>query len=380
MNIISTRSIANALLLICASFSYHQAATLQQRSSISINGNEWVWVRVENGREVEIKIVGRVGFTDGYDGVKFISPGGSLSVRDVRGAAPKSLRMEPDDQGGPKITYSVEGKEQNFDADAKRWVAELVAGLVKQGGIDASARTKSLLNRSGVGAVLEEISSVISDEIKVKYYIALLEDQALAAAAAPRIIRHIAGKVSSDLEKRQALSKVAERYPNDDNTSLELLSAAATLSLDSERERILTLVINRANFNDAHLKGASSVIHDMSSDLEKAKILISMIRAYKGDYAEIPEFFNAINTIGSDGPRNRVLLTLLSHSKLGKKAIMRVIESAAAISSDRPKADVLIRVASVSKGDESVRKSLIDAARSINSSSEHRRVTSAILK
>lgn len=354
----------------------------KSRTSISVHTEDdlWNWVWSENGRRLELKIKGKVTFNEDYSDIKSLSPNGYLTIKDERTSLARKLEIESDASGNLKRTYYVEGRAQNFDAAAERWLSELLLEAVRQAGFDAPARVERLFNQGGANGVLEEISKIRSDYVKKLYFSELLGKHRLDSASVQQAVRQVAHEMSSDYEKSQVLSEVAKTYLDDKAVLSAFVDATTTISSDYERARSLSTLLKRGDLNDTQLRTVFKSITGISSDYEKAGLLIKLIEAYKQDYADLPTLFEAASGINSDYERSRVLLTLLNKENISKESLKLAIKSAATISSDYEKARVLMRVANLNKGDEEIRKAISEAAKTISSEYERGRVLSATFK
>ncbi len=376
--------------LICAGIGLSgvqtsSAESLQQkesRTSISVHSDDdhsnWIWS--ENGKRLEVKLKGKIEFTENYSDIKTLSPNGYFTIKDERTSVERKFEVEADAGGHLKRSYFIEGRAATFDGEAERWLSELLLEAVRQAGFDAPARAERLFRQGGANAVLDEISKIRSDYVKKLYFTELLEKQRLDSASVQRAVRQVGREISSDYEKSQVLSKVAKNYLDDKAVLSEFVEATTTISSDYERGRALAILLKRDDLNDAQLRTIFKSITGMSSDYEKAGLLIKLIDAYKQDYADLPTLFEVVGGIHSDYERSRVLLTLLGKENSGKESLKLAIKAAASISSDYEKARVLMRVASLNKGDEEIRRALSEAAKTIGSEYERGRVLSATFK
>jgi hypothetical protein len=365
-----------ALSLFGASSIYAQRAS----TSIQSNNDEWNMTRTENGREVRARVKGEIEFTDDYSDVKSLTPGGSLRIREKIGSVSKSFEVEVDRQGQLRRSYFVNDTAQSFDDEARRWVSGMMLELVRQGGFDAARRAERIFQKGGANAVLGEITLIKSDYVKKLYFRALLDNHQLDTETARRAVRQIASEISSDYEKRQTLSIVAEKYLKDKVVRAEFIPAVGTISSDYERGQILHALLKQGALTADEQSAALKVVAGISSDYEKARVLIRMIEVDGGMAGSAAAFFEAVNGISSDYEHARVLLAFLSHGKPQGETLKLAVKSAANISSDYEKARVLVQVAAISKDDEEIRKALIEATKSISSDYHRGRVLTAAYK
>jgi ribosome-binding factor A len=336
--------------------------------------------RSENGREIRARVKGKVEFNDDYSDIKSLTPGGSLRISEKLGSASKRLEVEVDRNGALQRSYFVNDTARSFDQEARQWVSGMMLELVRQSGFDVERRAERIFQRGGASAVLEEITLIKSDYVKKLYFRELLDRHQLNTADASRAVRQMAKEISSDYEKRQALSKVAEKYLGDQTIRSEFIAAAGTVSSDYERGQIFHTMLKQGPLTSDEQTAALKVVAGISSDYEKARVLIRMIEVDGSMSASPAAFFETVNGIGSDYEHARVLLAFLSHGKPQGEALKLAVKSAANISSDYEKARVLVQVATISRDDEEIRRALIEATKSISSDYHRGRVLTAAFK
>lgn len=370
-----------ALLLLGVAMVFVQAQQTRSstRTSVSDENNEWMMNHRDDGRELRIRIKGKPEFTDDYSDIKTLSPRGFARVEETRGSVSRRWEIESDANGNLRRSYTVQGKAHDFDGEARQWLSGLLLEAVRQSGFDAERRVARLYRKGGANAVFEEVSLIKGDYAKRIYFSELMKNHDLDSASAQRVVTQAAREMKSDYEKRQVLSLVAEKYPDDQKVLTELITATATISSDYERGQTITAALKRGSLTTGQLKGVLQSVAGISSDYEKAQALIRIAGAYPAEVAASPAFFDTVNSVKSDYEHSRVLLTLL-RGKPSNEALNLTLKSVANISSDHEKARVLMQVAALVKDDESLRKALVEAARSISSDYERGRVLSAAFK
>jgi hypothetical protein len=336
--------------------------------------------RSENGREIRARVKGKVEFNDDYSDIKSLTPGGSLRISEKVGSITKKLEVEFDRNGALQRTYFVNDTARGFDNEARQWMSGMMLELVRQSGFDVERRAERIFQRGGAGAVLEEITLIKSDYVKKLYFRELLDHHQLNTEDARRAVRQIAREISSDYEKRQTLSKIAEKYLGDQTIRPEFIAAVGTVSSDYERAQIIHALLKQGPLSGDEQAAALKVVAGISSDYEKARVLIRMIEVDGAMPGSPAAFFETVNGISSDYEQARVLLAFLGHGKPQGEALKLVLRSAGNISSDYEKARVLMQVAAIARDDEEVRKALVEATKSISSDYHRGRVLSAAFK
>lgn len=355
-------------------------AQVSIRSEKDGSKDEWVMNRSDDGHGLRIRIKGRAEFNDEYSDVKSLTPNGSLQVKDTRSNIARRLEIEADSQGNLKRTYFVNDRAQSLDTEGRKWVAEMVLEMVRQGGYDAERRVARLLAQGGANAVLQEISQIRGSYAKSVYFRHLLKQPNLDTATVPRIVQQIARELSSAYEKRQALGVVAEKHLQDAAVLNELIAAIGTIDSDYERGQMMGVFLNGSKLTDVQVQAALQVITGIGSAYEKSQALLRVAKSQKLASEALPQLFAAISGIGSDYEKARVLLAFLKDDGTDTEMMKRVIKASADIGSDYEQARVLLRVAALHKDNEEIRKLLVEASRTIGSEYERGRVLTATFR
>lgn len=367
------------LVLLAAAIFAAVAQQTSHQTERSSGKDEWMFSSKENGRGLEVRAKGNVEFNDDYSDIKSLAPNGSLRVRDSRTSPARRLDIEADSNGNLKRTLFVNDVAQAFDDNARRWMAELMLEMVRQGGFDAERRVARIFANGGAQAVLNEITFIKGDYAQSLYFRHLLKQSSLDAATVQRIVPQIARELSSDYEKRQALGAVAEQHLRDAGVLQALIAATGTVGSDYERGQLLKVFLQGKELSDSQLQAALQVIAGINSDYEQAQALLRVAQSQKVAPAALPQLFEAIKSIGSDYEQARVLFAFLKDDS-DVAMIKRVIQASTDISSDYEHARVLMRVAALHKDNEEIRKLLVEASRAIGSEYERGRVLSATFR
>jgi hypothetical protein len=375
-----TALLSFALLLgvapLCA---YAQQTRKSEHISVNSNDETWTMNRRDGDNELRLRIKGKAEFTDDYSDLKALSPNGSFRLEETRGGVNRRFEIETDAQGNQRRSYSVQGRAQEFDNEARQWLAALMLEMVRQSGYDAPRRVARLFQQGGAAAVLEEVALIKGDYARRVYLRELLGNHQLDPATAQRVVRVAAREMTSAYEKRQTLMLIAEKYLDDPQTLSEFIAAIATIDSDYERGQVIAAALKRGALTAEQLKGVLQAVARISSDYEKAQALLRINGSQLAEPGVLSAYFDAVNSINSDYDQSRVLLSLL-RDRPSQATLKLTLRSVVHLSSDYEKARVLLQVAAISKDDEEVRKALVEAARNINSEYERGRVLSATFK
>lgn len=339
--------LATCLALLMSSPNLHAQKTREENQNVT----RWEYSDTDIGLKRRFEVQGKVDFTDDYTDIKDISEGGWAIIEEHRDRQSFRYEVRHDSSGQLVRMFYVNGTTRSIDAAAKAWLAKFVLDAVRQGGIDAEKRVKTILAQRGVAGVLAEIDQISGDYAKRIYFEQLLKQGNLNATAMRDVLRQMARDISSDYEQAQLLTAVAplligkeiaiqpffdavatiksdyergqvlKKLLKQENPSSAMLvlvaSSTKTISSDYERRGVLSALVKTKNQSEEVLRLLLDSATEMSSDYEKATLLVEVSNIYTGDARLKSAFLKAVETIKSDYERGRVLSTLLKNKQIG---------------------------------------------------------------
>ena len=311
------------------------------------DGSRTTIVVSERGRCLEVRLDGRVTFTDDDADVATLDPGGTLVATESRAGEVRTLTLA--ERGGTIAReYRVNGAVRPA-SESTRWFADVVLEVVRGTGFGAAERVTRIRRQRGVQGVLDEVGKLRSDHVRRIYLDQLLASDDLTADEVRRAARTAADLLQSDHEKAMVLHAALERRGADADVAEEVARGAASIGSDHERANVLAAALEH---------GAPSEAAARSS------------------------FFRALDGIGSDHERRRVLEDLARRDVLGTEMLRALLASASRIGSDHEKAAVLLAIAWRPEllRDSTVRASFDAALKTIGSDAEYRRVAGVLAR
>lgn len=213
-----------------------RAADSVQRSRSGDDAVESSWStdgqRVQvNARDVEL--------TDDAQAIKAIRTNGFLTIRDERSGGPRELKVSPGTNGSLSFSYSVRGRQQEFDSQARTWMAHVLLEFVRNSGYEAGRRVSWLSSRQGPDGVLEEVSLIPSDNIKRIYLQKFAETGHLDAANLIRVIERARQEVTSDFELTEFLISIRGQVNMSSEVRAAFMKTVDRLQSDNDRRKVL---------------------------------------------------------------------------------------------------------------------------------------------
>jgi beta-lactamase regulating signal transducer with metallopeptidase domain len=239
----------------------------------------WVDICWSDGRDkMRIKMDGELELTDDDRDIKSISRGGYFAVWEKRGSKRRELVVEPERNGVLNYGYYVDGKNRDFDDDAREWLADALPRMCRVAGINAESRAWRIYQRDGVDGVLDEISRIESDFVKRKYFDTLLDSDELSDDEYSTMLGQIERELDSDYEKAQLLIDMADRVTQNKNLIRDYVNVVETIDSDHETRSVLAALSIEEHADDDIILAVLEIAARMDSDYEKAELLIEFWR------------------------------------------------------------------------------------------------------
>jgi len=235
-----------------------------------------LWVEWFDGRATfEAKVRGQVEFApDGTD-IRAISQGGSVELTQKLGTTVRTFKATAHEGGDVSRQFDVSGVPGA--ASESVWLASVLTDLLRNTGLDAQTRVRSLYERGGATAVLREISYSRSDRVKQLYYLELLKRPGARAPERVSVMRQAAREIASDEVQGQLLNAAAGYYLHGTTALAAYFKTLGTISSDEERAAVLNTLLARPDLNAAALHHTVRAVGGLSSDEEKSKLLLAVL-------------------------------------------------------------------------------------------------------
>jgi len=371
---------------------------------------EWHVQWSDDSHRFDVRLRGTVTFTDDLTDVQSLSDGGYLTLRDWSTVVPHTIEITSSN-GALTRTYFVAGLKRPWDDEAKRFLATQLPIMVRQSGIGAESRVKSIFERGGVNGVFAEIDRLGGDYARRLYLVALIDVARFDAATVQPLLQRVGDRMKSDYDRRQVLEHVASTVTLDRKAAAAYVQAMATMTSDYDQREALSALAKRngpAVDGDtlapalAHMKSSYdkrtvleqmiardglstdgkrivlAAVADLSGQYDRRQVLTAYIVRYGVEPALREPFFAAIRSISSNYDRREALTALAKKGAAGAGMQDAVFDAVAHMTSDYDRAEVLL--AFVPVVDAASRPAFVSAAASIKSSHDQNRVLAALVK
>lgn len=295
----------------------------------------------------EIRIRGRITFTDDFTWIRSVSSGGLLRLEEEVGGLRRLAEFRPADGGGVVLTFRENDERQDPAAADRRWIRRQILTVLRQTGLGAERRVTWLLERGGPDEVLEEVGRMMADRAQALYLTELLRQARLEPDQLRRTLA-AGDRVGSDGKHADVLVTAAGRYPEllAGPLAPSFLDAAAGVGSDSRHTWMLEEALRRGGPGLLRV-ALRSARRSVGSDSQMARFLEHVAErhptALKREARD--DFFEAVNTVGSDTQHVR-MLTMILRGRPGDEAMLALALASArsGVGSDAAMARFLVEV------------------------------------
>jgi beta-lactamase regulating signal transducer with metallopeptidase domain len=356
--------------------------TSRENASGSTNiNNDRIRIRVEVGEcRLDVDMDGEVAFTDDFADVARIARGGSLQIEERDGRDRRRVEMESAGGGDLVRRWLVNGEARPYDAAARAWLRRTLTVVFRRTGLQAEERAAWIQRTQGIGGLMAELDSIVSDYAAAQYYQIVLAEPDLRADVVAGLVTKAGARVESDYMLGRILQAVAEHQPIDGLVQQAYVQATAAIESDYEKRQALSAILQRGELTAALAAATLEQAATLDSDYELGTLLEELIAAHPVDATMTPAFFRAVGSIESDYQRRSVLSALIAQGTPSARVLDLTLDAAAGMDSDHEVATLLLEVAGVYPVEQGLPASYVRAARTLNSDYEQGRVWTALVE
>jgi hypothetical protein len=270
------------------------------------------WTSGADRIEVRAK---NVELTDDETGIKSVAADGHFAAEERRGGVERSLKVSRGPGGRLQYSYFVEGEPRRFDAEAQRWLGEVLSGFVRNSDFAAEARFRRIHKQQGPKGVFEEVSKLSSDYSKRLYLQMLLAEHKQSAEVQTQALEQAGRELSSTYEKAELLLWMLGEVEPGGEARKALFRAVDALDSDHDKGRVLAAAVKHNDPTTELRRLALQSALRLKSDYDLAEFLIELVKVRPLDAALRQEVLNAVKRIESSYEQRRVLSALVESEK-----------------------------------------------------------------
>ena len=352
---------------------------------------EWKVTVKGPGCKVELRAEGEFEFNADFTDVSRVPRGGYFRVDATEGGTRRQLEIDAD---GSR-TWRVDGREQPYDAAARRWFAAFLVELDRRTAFGVDVRLPALLRQGGVDAVLNETGLMGGDFARGVYYTRLAKAATLSQADVTRILTQAADLTESDHYAHEIIKAFAARGPangaeqaaitrlidgmDSDHYRAEsvkrlvgagpldadgvefLVRMIGRMDSDHYQHQVMTAAIRRGQLTPDQQARLTAAVGSIESDHYASEVLKALVRTGPMAPAVRGSYLRAITGVDSAHYRSESLGALLTHDELSESDLLDVIALSAPMS-DHYASETLRRVLRHRAANERVRDAVVAAA------------------
>ena len=244
----------------------------------------------------------------------------------VRGVT-RRAEIVSDGQGGTVRRYWIDDDAQALDAAGQEWLSGQIA-LLAESTQGSDARTRRLMARGGVAAVLADIEKPSDPFVRKSRLDALLTTGPQDDATLSRLI-DIAGRLADGFQRRSALQAIVEHRVLSPRLQREVLAAIHQVDGDFERRQVLEAITPQLVRDDAVLDAWQQAVKEIGGDFERRSAIVTLIEQQdRVDRAVALNVLGAMDGLDGDFERAQVLVALAERMPVDPELIARYRQAA----------------------------------------------------
>ena len=384
----------SSFLKACSGDLAHSSTSIHQD-----DGRQKVTIKLEGTRcRIDFRMEGKVQFNDDFTDLSSLSPGGSFRLDVTDDGERRQLEITPGSNGLER-TWSVNGREQPYDAAARAWLGAFLIELDRRTAVAVDQRLPILLRKGGVSAVLAETAQMPSDYARNVYYSKLAAATKLSSADVVRVFDQAASLGTSDYYSAELL-KALDAHPGDDaQVQAAMFRIIQAMTSDYYRAESVRQALGSGPIGAREVDFLIGVIQHMDSDYYKTDVLkqipgkidaaqrkrLAMLARdiHEDSYAcefvkalavstdagkgEARALIDAAATIESDYYLSESVNAILANSTLTDADLLAIVKTVAPTKSDYYRAEMLRHVLAHRAVTEPVRRAALDATDGMSS-------------
>ena len=307
----------------------------QSSSSIREDNSKRIWTIKLSGRDcsVDLRMEGRVQFTDDFTDIATISDGGFFRLDITERGVQRRLEVRGR-SGSIERTYRVDGRDQPYDADARTWFAAFLIELDRRTGVGVDVRLPHLLRQGGVAAVLRETALMTSDHARNAYYTKLASAQQLSPAEIAQVLKQAATLTRSDHYAAELVRAVGSRGLDDAAVREAVTQLIDRLESDHYRAESIRALLSTGQVTSRDLDFLVRMVPRMASDHYRTETLRHVLERGRLDGAQLGRLAEAGRSIASDHYAAEFVRALMAEGEITAAARQAFDATMATIESD----------------------------------------------
>ena len=317
---------------------------------------------IDGGRcKLSVEATGKLFFTPNLSDVAGMAPGAAFRAQEVNGELTRTIEIRADGSGKVTREWRLNGQPRALDAEAKMFLAALLAQLDRASGYPSSNRVGEAeadevrvspdgRERRGGRETIDQAVAGIRGDDELLHALARLakESDALEDAGARQAYLRACDRFRSGEARARALKHFLMAAPIDVESGRAVLSSARSIQGDDELMVVLK-AMNQIRESDLVRGPLAAPYLDAASRLHSEDALAKALVSLLHPEAVSPEgVLRALELAGSrlrtDESKHRVLVEVTDHQGLDPKVKARSLQIVSTLRDPKLQADAKMRL------------------------------------
>jgi hypothetical protein len=357
-----------AFLLI--SIRYYFSWTGKDRERRGLSESNMV-IKSDNFFE-EINYLGKFQLSDDESRFKSISPGGYFKFRlnEIKVKAQSDIRGE--------IEYKIfDGKNDlPLNDEGKILVRKAIKEMIYWG-YDAVGRMERVYQKGGSEALLREMDSVKSDQMKILYLKRLYLIDSLPSETEELIVRKVK-TLGSDMDKTQFLNQIEPSRFNNPSIAAACFDIIKGMGSDMDKMNALNHIIDQDSLSGGNMVTILNLGNSMGSDMDKSNLYGKLIDKRLIKDSLFDSLSVHISKMGSDMDKVNLFHKMLKIDPITENQWIILINQSETLGSDMDKANMLSEFPKKMPKTDPIKAAYVKAAKTIGNDNDYGRVIRAL--
>ncbi len=313
----------------------------------------------------EIKYSGKFQLSDDETTFKSISPGGYFKFQKNE----ERVQAESNLQG--TIEYRIYDGKNNIGMDERgiKLIAESIHEMIAWG-FDAGPRMERVFAKGGSRALLSEVDSMRTDQVKIMYLNRLFEMDSLSVEDFARLVKKIKS-LGSDESKVEFLNKISAQQFKKPPVAQAYFEIAEGLGSDMNKVNALNHLIVQDSISQDYANQILDISAGVGSDMDKANLYRKLIENKLMSGPLFDSLLDKVMMMGSDVDKMDLYRRLILEKDISVIQWISLMDKTTRLGSDMDKSDLLVAIAEKMPRTEILKSAYRKAAKSIGNDNDY---------
>lgn len=191
------------------------------------------WERGDSNRWATGK--GTVRFADDDQTVEFVGENAVVWIGEERRGLLREVHFLNSGRSTPRVIYEVDRVQQDWDASAREWFAQLLPDVVLHSEVGARDRAARILRTQGASELLTAFGALETPPVRAIYLDVLLSDTDDHSAGLAVALGNCSGELAGSGTQYSIYQRLADRYAEAEALQFALIACAERTKLPQDR-------------------------------------------------------------------------------------------------------------------------------------------------